>query len=300
MHPLSQSELARRRGAKRARQRRLTAIGSAVTIVLIAAAIVAAIVAGSSTTGSRPPARTSASESLAAGPPGAGVIDQRDPVRRGRIPPARPGTARVFFNGGPQPSHGPARNEVALTFDDGFCGPCVARIVHTLARTGAHATIFPNGRYSREWDPLARLIRRLVARGQLTIGNHTFLHHDAQLESAAAFQADLMADETWIERTFHVTARPFFRPPYGAYDQNTLKIARSLGYTKVIIWSGTVADSSPHTIGYILDAIRYWAHPGAIILMHGNYPATSLALPRILAILRQRGLKPVTLSQLLG
>jgi peptidoglycan/xylan/chitin deacetylase (PgdA/CDA1 family) len=295
MRLLSQTELARRRAAKRAR-RRLTVVGSVVTIALIAAAIIVA----TSGMRSRPPARSSAAESISAGPPGSGIIDQREPARRHGIPPARPGTARVFFDRSLRGVHGPARNEVALTFDDGFCGPCVARIVHTLARTGAHATIFPNGRYSRSWDPLARSIRRLVARGQLTIGNHTFLHIDAQLESPAAFRADLTADESWIERTFHVTARPFFRPPYGAYDRNTLKVAGRLGYTKVIIWSGTVADSSPRTIGYILDAIRYWAHPGAIILMHGNYPATSLALPRILAILRHRGLKPVTLSQLLG
>ena len=66
------------------------------------------------------------------------------------------------------------------------------------------------------------------------------------------------------------------------------------------MWSGTVADSSPRTVGYILGAIRYWARPGAIILMHGNYPATSEALPQILAILRQRHLRPVTLPQLLG
>jgi peptidoglycan-N-acetylglucosamine deacetylase len=210
-----------------------------------------------------------------------------------RIAPLHPGLAHVFISG-------PARPEIALTFDDGFCAACAARIIHTLTATGAHATIFPNGVYSRSWDPLATAIRRLVALGQLTIGNHTFLHHDAREESASAFQADLADDELWIERTFRVSARPFFRPPYGAYDSGTLSSAGSLGYTKVIIWSGTVADSSPRTVGYIVGAIRHWARPGAIILMHANYPATSLALPRILAILRQRDLRPVTLDELLG
>jgi peptidoglycan/xylan/chitin deacetylase (PgdA/CDA1 family) len=196
--------------------------------------------------------------------------------------------------------HGPARHEIALTFDDGFCSACVARIVRTLAATGAHATIFPNGVYGSSWEPQATTIRQLVARGQLTIGNHTFLHHDAQEESSSAFQADLLHDESWIEKTFGVTARPFFRPPYGAYNASTVQIAGLHGYTKIINWSGTVADSSPRTIGYILGAIRYWAHPGAIILMHGNYPATSIALPQILAILKSRGLRPVTLAELLG
>jgi peptidoglycan/xylan/chitin deacetylase (PgdA/CDA1 family) len=140
----------------------------------------------------------------------------------------------------------------------------------------------------------------MAAKRQLQIGNHTFLHHDAQLESPGAFQTDLVRDEDWIERTFGVTARPFFRPPYGAYNAGTLATAGQNGYTKVIIWSGTVADSSPRTVGYILGAIRPWAHPGAIILMHGNYPATSIALPQILDILHSRGLRPVTLKEMLG
>jgi peptidoglycan/xylan/chitin deacetylase (PgdA/CDA1 family) len=176
----------------------------------------------------------------------------------------------------------------------------VARIISTLASTGAHATIFPNGRYSASWDPQAQTIRRLAAGGQLVVGNHTFLHHDALQESPAAFEADLLADESWIERTFGVTARPFFRPPYGAYNASTLAVAGRNGFTKVINWSGTVADSSPRTIGYIVGAIRHWARPGAIILMHGNYPATSLALPKILAVLQERGLRPVTLKELLS
>src|SRR5205085_5651331 len=92
------------------------------------------------------------------------------------IGPATPGVAHLIL-------HGPARPELALTFDDGFCAPCVARIIRTLAATGAHATIFPNGIYSRSWDPQASTIRRLVARDQLQVGNHTFLHHDALLES---------------------------------------------------------------------------------------------------------------------
>jgi peptidoglycan/xylan/chitin deacetylase (PgdA/CDA1 family) len=208
------------------------------------------------------------------------------------VPPHR-GIARVIV-------HGPRVREVALTIDDGLCPACAARIIDTLLRTGAHATIFPNGRYARSWDPLATKIRRLLANGQLTIGDHTFNHYDALEESPAAFRADVQADEIWVERTFGVSARPFLRPPYGAYDAQTVAIAGQLGFTKVIMWSGTVADSTPHTIPYILHAIRYWAKPGAIILMHANYPATSIALPQILGILRALRLRPVTLAQLLA
>lgn len=215
-------------------------------------------------------------------------------VRLGAIPSAQPGPARVY-------THGPtAGRMVALTFDDGFCPRCVGRIVDVLLRTGAHATFFPNGQYARSWDPQAAKIRTLVGRGQLIVGNHTFHHVDSPVVGSAAFAADLQENEQWIERTFGLTGRPFFRPPYGAYDSGTIAAAGAAGYTHVIMWSGTVADSSLRTIPYLLHAIRYWARPGAIILMHGNYPPTSIALPRILALLRRMRLRPVTIDELLG
>jgi peptidoglycan/xylan/chitin deacetylase (PgdA/CDA1 family) len=304
---LSSSDLADRRAEARRRERRRRALGLA-GVIAAAAAIALAIVAVSGSAGRPGDRATVVGVSGVGGGSGhgAGGGAGRSGAHHARaahtlpaaaklppITPPVPGPARVY-------KQGPARNEIALTFDDGFCPACVARILHTLERTGAHATIFPNGTYSSSWDPQAALVRRLVARGQLTVGNHTFLHHDALEESPTAFETDLVDDERWIERTFGVTARPFFRPPYGAYNASTLQIAGQNGYRKVIYWSGTLADSSPRSIPYILGAIRYWAHPGAIILMHGNYPNTSIALPQILAIVKARGLRPVTLAELLG
>lgn len=208
------------------------------------------------------------------------------------IAPARPGVAGVFKQGAPLP-------EVALTFDDGFCATCARQIIATLRRTGAHATIFPNGTYGRSWEPLAPEVRNLLARGQLLIGNHTFTHHDPLRETPAALQDDLVLNEQWIESTFGVTARPFFRPPYGSYNQDTVTTAGRLGYTDVVNWSGSLADTTPRSVAYILAAIREWAKPGAIILGHANYPATAAALPQILKYLHEKHLRPVTLAELL-
>jgi peptidoglycan-N-acetylglucosamine deacetylase len=296
MGSLSDAELrARRERARRRLQarRRLTGLGAALVVVV---AVVAAVLSS----GGRSSLRRAggAPATVAARQPGhrAAAAAKRPAtiVQLGPIPPAQPGAAHVF-------THGPAAGRmVALTFDDGDCPACVARIVDVLLRTGAHATFFPNGGYGTAWDPQARRIRALVERGQLIVGNHTFNHVDAPVVGAATFAADLRENERWIERTFGITGRPFFRPPYGAYDAGTLAAAGAEGYTHVIMWSGTVADSSPRTAPYILHAIRYWAKPGAIILMHGNYPTTARILPRILALLRTMRLRPVTIAELLG
>ena len=66
------------------------------------------------------------------------------------------------------------------------------------------------------------------------------------------------------------------------------------------MWSGTLADSSQRTHAYLLRAIRYWGKPGAIILGHGNYPGTGAVLPQIIAILDARGLRTMTVSELLA
>lgn len=277
----------REEARRRVRRRRITLLAPVIAICALGAAAVLA--SNGSNGGSGQSASSPANGKPAAADPGG----SRRPVHLPSIAPPQPGIARVIM-------HGAHRPEIALTFDDGFCRACVARTISVLARTGAHATIFPNGVYAASWEPQAATVRRLIAHGQLTVGNHTFLHHDAVAESASAFETDLVRDENWIERTFGVSARPFFRPPYGAHNASTLAVAGHNGYTKVIIWSGTVADSSVRTPAYILAAIRHWAAPGAIILMHANYPATSAVLPQILDILKQRGLRPVTLQELLG
>jgi peptidoglycan-N-acetylglucosamine deacetylase len=287
MERLSQADRVRRREAQR-RQRRRRRRAALIGLAILAGGVVAGEELAGGSAHRRAPA-----------PAGLTVLRGARRGRRRRVaalPPiaaAHAGRARVVL-------HGPRVRAVALTFDDGFCARCVAGILRTLARTGAHATIFPNGTYGpTSWDRQAGTVRRLIARGQLAVGNHTFTHRDARTESAAQLADDLTRNERWIERTFGVTARPFFRPPYGSYDAAVGAVAGQLGYTDVVLWSGTLADSTRQTNAYVVHAIKYWARPGAIILAHGNYPATARSLGRLLAVLRARHLRTVTLPELL-
>ncbi len=215
-------------------------------------------------------------------------------VKLGEIPPAVPGTARVV-------SAGPSgRKLVALTFDDGFCVRCVRQLVHAVERTGAHVSFCPNGGYAAAWEPQRKAIRRMLATGQVAMCNHTFSHADLRHVDAARRRDEIEHNERWIEKTFGVSARPYLRPPYGAFDAAVLGAAGDAGFTRVVTWSGTLADSSVRTDDYLVAAIRAWAKPGAIILAHGNYPATPHAFDKILAVLRHRHLHTATLPELLG
>ena len=275
-----------------ARRRRNAALG-AIVVVAVLAALIMIPVLGSSGDGesNRPvaakePAVSPKTTAPASAPKVVGPPPQQ-------ITDAVPGEAEVI-------SEGPtAGRKVALTFDDGTCAACVAKILDVLEQTGAPATFFPNGTYGASWEPQAKRIKALVASGQLTLGNHTFSHGFSTQIGSAAFGADLQRNEDWIQKTFKLSGRPWFRPPYGDYNSGTLEAAGQAGYKRVIMWSGTVADSDLRSERYILNAIHYWAKPGRIILMHANYPPTAKALPKILGILKRKHLQPVTIAELL-
>jgi len=211
------------------------------------------------------------------------------------IPPAIPGNALTVFQG-PRNS-----NEVALTFDDGSCEICIGTLVTNLELTGASATFCPNGRYAKNFAPYVARIRVLIAEGRVEMCNHTFSHPDLATLSDAQIRSELLDNEAWIEKTFWVTSRPFFRPPYGAYNARVMQVAGELGFTRVVLWSGSFADSKPSTSpNDTLIAIHMEAAPGLIMLGHANYLSTCVELPEIVAYLTSKGLKTVTLSQLVG
>ena len=295
---MDRSELERRRADSRARTRRhrIYALGAltAAVVVVVAVVVVASPFSGGTGGTEKASADTTAKAVGQARAPATTTAPEPQGPPPQQIRPAVPGPGKVVTSGGKR-----AGREVALTIDDGTCAKCVDRILDVLEQTGGKATIFPNGTYGNSWEQQADRIRKLVASRQLTVGNHTYSHQVSTQIGPEAFGADLQRNEDWIQKTFKLTGRPWFRPPYGDHDASIDAAAGELGYRKVVMWSGTTADSSPRSKAYILNAIDYWAKPGAIILMHANYPTTAEVLPKIFRMLEKRRLEPVTLAELL-
>jgi peptidoglycan/xylan/chitin deacetylase (PgdA/CDA1 family) len=168
-----------------------------------------------------------------------------------------------------------------------------------LEQAHTPATFFVEGQYARQWPDL---VRREWNDG-FAIGMHTWDHPMMTLltpeQRRFQFSATLQA--------LHQALGPraclwFWRPPYGAWDGAVVAMARSYGLT-TIMWDDDTRDWTRPGSAAIAATALAEAHPGAIILMHDG-PAlreeTAAALPRIVAGLRARGLRPVTLPQLLA
>jgi peptidoglycan-N-acetylglucosamine deacetylase len=269
-----------RRAARRKqiRRRRLVALG--IVSVAVAAIGVELATRGSATQASpTAPAETEAVAPAVTTPP---------------LPEPVPGKGTLVFNGPPNV------NKVSLTFDDGSCDKCIGSILTTLERTGTRATLFPNGAYAHFWDPHTAQMRRLIGSGQLDLGNHTWSHNDVSKQSASLFKDELQRNEDWLRVNFGGSSYPIFRPPFGAYNDASVRRAGKWGWTTTVTWSLGSRDWEGLDADAIVAEVDKGLEPGSVILLHANYPTTAAALPRIIANIEAKGFELVTLHDLLG
>jgi peptidoglycan/xylan/chitin deacetylase (PgdA/CDA1 family) len=268
-----------RRAARAAQIRRRRLVALAVVALLALGTGVVLRARGSSTHASAPTTAADAAATTAAAAP---------------LPDPVPGKGTLVFNG-------PANvNKVALTFDDGSCDACIGSVLATLERTGTPATLFPNGAYERFWDPHSTQIRKMVASGQLDLGNHTWSHNDVRTMSVATLKDELQRNEDWMRLNFGGSSFPIFRPPFGTYNDAVVRRAGKWGWTTTVTWSAGSRDWEGIDANAIVAELDKSVEAGSIILLHTNYATTAAALPRIIASIKAKGLQPVTLHQLLG
>jgi peptidoglycan-N-acetylglucosamine deacetylase len=213
------------------------------------------------------------------------------------IPPPVPGPSQVIWQGPPSSA---AARQIAITIDDGYCAECAHAYAALAEATGIHITFNPNGCYGEIWTPLAKILKPLIEAGQVQIGNHTFNHWWLTDLTDAQITAQLEQNEEWIEQTYGVTARPWWRPPYGAYDERTNELAASIGYTNVLMWNGSYGDSTLISARTLLSLAREYSRPGVVMLGHANHPTVTRLFPQLAEIISARGLHPVTLDEMFG
>ena len=192
---------------------------------------------------------------------------------------------------------------VALTFDDGPTAGVTDRVLGVLERERVPATFFVVGRAARR-EPA--LLRRMRADGD-EIENHSDSHaHLNAILSARALDAELEDADAAIAAATGGHAR-WLRPPFGARDAAVLGAARRHGL-RVALWSAMLDETSPSAkpqelAGKLLASVG----DGAIVVLHdgdqgrgdaGGRAYEAALTPRLIAALRARGFRFVTLQRL--
>ena len=216
-------------------------------------------------------------------------------------PPPDPGTglSTIVDRG----SNG--RLEVALTFDAGADTGYAAEILDLLRDEGIKATFGMTGVWA-EANP--DLVRRMVAEGHQLI-NHTWDHSsltgaNTQMPPLTPEQvAQQLADTELVVRdlTGGYEMRPYFRPPYGDYDANSLRYLYDNGYSETIWWTCDTRGWAGWGAQQIIDYCTTNIAEDEILLLHVGAAAAGdfEALPGLITFFRDSGYNFVTIEQML-
>lgn len=189
---------------------------------------------------------------------------------------------------------------VALTFDDGPNGAYTLEIAEALERRGGRGTFFVVG------APMAaqrKVALRLVERGHL-LANHSQTHERAS-NSNVLYRTLGHAQASIGAVTGQCPA--YFRPPFGQETPFTKAAVRRAGM-QTVLWDVEVGDWAETDPSRLAGRVLERARAGSIVLLHDGAdgrPGTDRstvvrALPAILDGLEARGLRAVTVAELLG
>ena len=184
--------------------------------------------------------------------------------------------------------------KVALTFDDGP-GLYTPQILAVLKQYSVLATFFQIGQNA---DAHPDFVKQVLADGHV-ISDHTYTHPDLSKLSSDAQMNEINKARLAIQNIIGGQVH-FFRPPYGAYNDDTDGVVSTLAMEKILWnvdprdWSGIPADD-------IAQNVLANTKSGSTVLMHdgvANSVETAKALPTIIEGLRNKGFKLVTLPEM--
>lgn len=200
---------------------------------------------------------------------------------------------------GPQTGLAGEGKYVAWTVDDGANPDVVRAYAEFARRTGTRLTFFINGQYP-SFKQHRELLLPLVRSGQLQIANHTYSHAALTTLSDEQIVRELTRNDEEIQRLFGVSSKPYFRPPYGYYDARVLTAAASCGFTRPVLWYGSLADSSNIPSQEVLRFAKEYVDAQRIIIGHLNYPGVISVMDEIKGIMDSKGLTTVTIRDYYG
>ncbi|OLB73397.1 MAG: polysaccharide deacetylase [Actinobacteria bacterium 13_2_20CM_2_71_6] len=194
-------------------------------------------------------------------------------------------------------AHGPRdRPNVALTFHGQGDPGQVRALLDELDRGGARVTVLAVGSWLQAQPAMAR---RILDAGH-ELGNHTQNHLAIAGMDAAHAYAEIDSCARVLKKLTGSVGR-WFRPSQTQYSTATIRAqAAKAGYPTCLSYDLDSLDYTDPAATAIVGTVAGAIQNGSIVSMHFGHAATLAAIPPLLDRLRQRGLKPVTVTELVS
>ena len=163
-------------------------------------------------------------------------------------------------------------------------------------RAGARVTVLAVGTWLGQYPQIAQR----TLRGGHNLGNHTMHHLDIKAMDASGTYAEIAGCARRLHALTGSIGR-WFRPSQTQYSTPLIEQqARKAGYQTCVSYDVDSVDYTDPGPDAIVSTVLGQSRPGSIVSLHLGHSGTVTALPAIVRGLTSRGLRPVTLTELLS
>ena len=197
----------------------------------------------------------------------------------------------------PDISHGSRSGEkVALTFHGAGDPGIATSLLKIFKETSTPVTVFAVGTFLKSHPSFAKAI---VDAGH-DLGNHTMTHTQMKTINAKKVDEEISKCADLLVKLVG-NHGSFFRPSGTQYSNSLIrKAAQKFGYQNCISYDVDSKDYLDPGKLAVVSNVDNAVRAGSIVSLHFGHKNTVEAMPKIIENLKVKGLKPVTLTELLG
>ena len=184
-------------------------------------------------------------------------------------------------------------NKVALTINCAWNADDIDLILETLSKNEVKATFFMVGDWVSKFPDAVKKIHN----SGNEIANHSESHAHV---NNLSYEKNIEEIAKCSERIKTITGNSttLYRGPYGEYNDTVVKASNDSNHI-MVQWSIDTLDYNGLTGEQMWQRIEPKLKKGSIILMHNGTENTALGLDMIIKKIKEKGLKPVTVSELI-
>lgn len=193
------------------------------------------------------------------------------------------------------PVHG-KKKKIFLTFDCGYENGFTPKILDILKKNRVPAAFFVTKPFIRENK---NLVKRMKKEGHV-VGNHTVHHKSMPALTLRDNKQEINDCAEYFQEVTGCRMDRFLRPPMGEYNEQTLRLTKSMGY-RTIFWSMAYLDYDVHRQpgkDYVIRHFQENWHDGAIPLIHNVSQSNAEALDEVIRLLKREKFSFLSLKSL--